>query len=1362
MKPITKYISFTGTTGCYAEPPLAVLAGATDFTIEVKFSTTTTANRTNTYGGHYSAWEWKNIFGIEIGGFGLDDGGLSVNGGKLHFWCSPASAGTSTGNTKIVSSDAIVNDGTIHKVAVVSSNGAIDLYCDDVNVAHADNINAKISDSIAWLFAYNGNSNSYLQMDLYEARFWNVARSAGEIFADITGTETGLQGWYLPTADGLKDYSGNDRHATLYGSPAYNELTELPVSFTASVERVIKNDTYIKRIAQSLKVWLPFDESATADKCGNEWTTNGSPTISETNSVTGKALQLNGSSYLQMNGSLTLGGQDFTIDGWFNLSSSTGNWPRVFALFNTTNSDAASIQLQRREQTTNFQVCCNGAFSETFSVSLNTRHHFELDYVHSTSTVYVFIDGALMKTFTKTMDVTTYATVSLGLSNFTADAKFIGSIDEFQIYDGVALHTEKFTPPTAEFYGELAFQLDSLVEFTVDVERRISNVVEFTADVERKVINAWRYVNLGTADSLLEDDEGFISGTTLENLPDTKSVTGTAFYQTAREKCFDIPDTDEIWIKFDVYFDGSARWRAYNDGANDTIGVTAQTTDNNRIISVFSNGTNVQQTYGFSIPNQVQTVLLHMVSGSSAGVVEAWVDGTKIYTYTGDVNHGEDFADFYLQSDGSGTFFSNVVISNKDLTFGDGYQTFTADVECRLSNIFEFTVDVERKVSNVIAFDFVADVEIIYFLPVTFAADVERRITKRLEFSANVEIIDTLPFEFDADINRAIKGKVKLFAIDTSEYFSGGGLSSSGDSAETLTPTVIPSQEIIPAAPDNTIGLQSIEISLSEQQLTDNIAFVGVVPFDIMFPVKGQYLDYVFDMRVERVQQHGILYSCECCADIDQLLYTQLAYTIPKGTDWSSGGSSSSETTSDDKFVPAKFHASSIARTLGKTAVIQFDDFQSTVLMENSGGVTYADLIRDVFGWSSRVPTHMINVFIRDDKIYFVQRGHEARLIDLTGSKYSLPTITHELVRMTWGSTPWSKTETREIKSYQPPSSSSSSTSGDNTGTSTGDDSGGTSGTSTGNKGTGLPDIEKNGGQVRVASDSWEGYPESGYVTYTYNSDGLLIQSYTYVHNHETNQKTYTTVNHGYDEDGTLIYTGTFVQSMDGTDGDSSSQTEEYKGYVILPNGEKFLARESIIRRVGENSLTPTELAESKTIIHSPTRAGQGHTTVISDGEDIGGVVGQNTGDDRVTPFARYKANSLNDSSSSSGASGTFDALNDIDSSGAYWYNPETGKWEKLNETVDTQSRTINGLSLYDSSFPIHNTDKLIELTEAIKWLNRRTKETVTFTLYEYPHLIDFNDRIIFNGAQYFLVSNIATTDAHIFNEQRISMVRWY
>ena len=47
-------------------------------------------------------------------------------------------------------------------------------------------------------------------------------------------------------------------------------------------------------------------------------------------------------------------------------------------------------------------------------------------------------------------------------------------------------------------------------------------------------------------------------------------------------------------------------------------------------------------------------------------------------------------------------------------------------------------------------------------------------------------------------------------------------------------------------------------------------------------------------------------------------------------------------------------------------------------------------------------------------------------------------------------------------------------------------------------------------------------------------------------------------------------------------------------------------------------------------------------------------------------------------------------------------------------------------------------------------------------TIYEYPHLIDFNDRILFNGAQYFLVSNVAMTNARVFNEQRVTFTRWY
>lgn len=72
--------------------------------------------------------------------------------------------------------------------------------------------------------------------------------------------------------------------------------------------------------ATNLVAWLPFDTSATEDKLGNEWTANGSPTIEN------GELKLDGSSYIQHNGTITLAGSDFTISGWVTMSSSTTSW----------------------------------------------------------------------------------------------------------------------------------------------------------------------------------------------------------------------------------------------------------------------------------------------------------------------------------------------------------------------------------------------------------------------------------------------------------------------------------------------------------------------------------------------------------------------------------------------------------------------------------------------------------------------------------------------------------------------------------------------------------------------------------------------------------------------------------------------------------------------------------------------------------------------------------------------------------------------------------------------------------------------------------------------------------------------------
>ncbi|MBR0288996.1 MAG: LamG domain-containing protein, partial [Selenomonadaceae bacterium] len=1069
-----------------------------------------------------------------------------------------------------------------------------------------------------------------------------------------------------------------------------------------------------------LKVWLPFDESTTKDLCWNGWTAYGSPTIQD------NALYLPGSSsYLAMDGGITLGGQNFTIRGKFNMDSSSGSYCRIFSLHKASQTVDNVINLRRNASNAGLVVDCMGVMNSAFGVTLNTIHHFELDYIHGENKLRVFIDGTLVQTITVTIPQTTFDYCWLGRSNYSSDGYFVGSIDEFQIFDGVALHTTNFTPPTDEDYiqGKLAFGAANF-NFTADVQRNVSNTVEVSFDVERKVKTKWRYVNPGTADTLT------ITGTTLTNLSADKSKTGTAFYQTQRVKCFDLAATPEVWMKFDVYFDGSNRWRAYNDGSAGSCGICSYSDGD---FGMWQNNNRIQDFSGICKTNQLQTVLLHMVSGSSDGVIEAWVDGVEIHTYTGDVNHGDDFADIYLQSDGSGTFFSNVIISNVEIKLDEGYHTISLDTERRISNIVDFFSDVERNIIQPVivpligehfnhcvesikifrdkpqpiilpkksvayiratsdgAIKIFSDVdttgkrinsennslsgeldlcELVFIkpdLPTNASKKIIRKLFPRLEksnlygteklndavyfasegkfqtwravidkfindldnaatytdflenycdivldnddtgaitgsdaggvitktaasvvpevtapenwvvpeagstvtinglnvvFPSNgssgngftaaeehimaglnsvwikqsLDLIEesfglsfndeeagtktiTVTFKYDSNysataavsysyqlntnkfrdlnliINMAYYAEIDTTSEDgllvpySSRYYTAGyldrviahemthaimasaipyfngmptyikegaaelvhgiddlrtntiiellttqkdtlknilkGLSSpsgaqsyaagyiflrylakqaSGDEIpETMLitnlfiddggtgqlffpdvlRTLIKTTEdnfdveildVIPvefladikrdlltrlilfprnsedffsdvnnpflrsrrtASPPNTVGLQSFELTIAEQQITDQVKFTGIIPFDIMQQVKGQYFDYNFNMRVERVQQQGILYSCDCCFDIDQLLFTQMNYKIPPMT-WSykvDGEIVGEIKTVEVKtyYPPASEHVKKIAAALGLNPVMQFDDFLSTV-----------------------------------------------------------------------------------------------------------------------------------------------------------------------------------------------------------------------------------------------------------------------------------------------------------------------------------------------------------------------------------------------------------------------------------------------
>ena len=167
----------------------------------------------------------------------------------------------------------------------------------------------------------------------------------------------------------------------------------------------------------------------------------------------------------------------------------------------------------------------------------------------------------------------------------------------------------------------------------------------------------WIYENSGTANLLS------VSGTTL-TVDSSKSKTGTAFYQTQRVKCFDIPATKEFWIQCNIYHTGSnsSRFRFYDEGNSGANGICLQTDGD---IEIFCNGNQTAEQYSeIKKDDTLQTYHLHMISDSVNGLIEFWVDGIKYGRYLGNVNGGADFQNFYLQSDDENNLFSSVIISN--------------------------------------------------------------------------------------------------------------------------------------------------------------------------------------------------------------------------------------------------------------------------------------------------------------------------------------------------------------------------------------------------------------------------------------------------------------------------------------------------------------------------------------------------------------------------------------------------------------------------------------------------------------------------------------------------------------------------
>lgn len=564
------------------------------------------------------------------------------------------------------------------------------------------------------------------------------------------------------------------------------------------------------------------------------------------------------------------------------------------------------------------------------------------------------------------------------------------------------------------------------------------------------------------------------------------------------------------------------------------------------------------------------------------------------------------------------------------------------DIERMLLRGEQVDTDTERKLQNSVTIDF--DVERQATRPVIIRPDTERVILRSMEALFDTRRVLVQSVAFNCDVWRQIPHKVN----------------------------------------GNTTTLQSVTISLQEQQLTDSLSFVMAGDIGIMEAVDFQAWDYNLMGRVEQTSKQGVLISCQCTCDIDEILYRQMAYTIPENAfewtyEYNKAYNDYKAEHQDEEInkmpsAPASAHITAIAQALGKSVVIQFDDWISTMSTDVKSGTNYGGLIEELFGWTARLPHIMINCYMRGNTIYAVQRGHENNTFSLDDKKLTVHTVVKKLVRTTWGSDPNNNTEVEPLyKSW------------------------------TSEDLTPWPPKE-------------ELEPPGGGGGAIHDNNGL-VQETEVVHGQERVITTYK--------------------------------------YEDLGGGQKFLSEEKTVTIIGDQRV------DEVTTYHKPVSYGQ--SQVYSTDEDgvLGTTVSPTNFDDRVSPYQYQQM-------ATGGYTAAF-AGGAYDEHGNYYTAVYDGQGNRYLVTGHTghkeqtgQRTRLNAYALLDTSFPVDGYDKLSYLTEQIKWLDRRTEESVTLELYDCPHLVDFNDRIIWHGNVYFLRSNTATRTETIVNRQTLEFVRWY
>lgn len=506
------------------------------------------------------------------------------------------------------------------------------------------------------------------------------------------------------------------------------------------------------------------------------------------------------------------------------------------------------------------------------------------------------------------------------------------------------------------------------------------------------------------------------------------------------------------------------------------------------------------------------------------------------------------------------------------------------------------------------------------------------------------------------------------------------------------------------------------EVTLNERTLSDSFTLETARQININDAVQGIFLDYPYNFLVEEINQRDLISSVKGMYDVDKLLYSFIEMDL-RGT------------------ANAVNFISGIAQHLGLTPNVKIENFTPYNVLSDSN-MTYSDLISGLFSWTSRLPQRQINVFIRGKTLHCIQRGLEDSVFDISDIPHSRPTVNKKLIRSMYNN-PFADNDFSD-ETYDDPYS----------GTITYSDSYGGTNSIAYRNGLLISELTRTYNQKVEATNKstyeYQSFRLNGEDKPQYYLKKKVVESTTIETEGEVSIGQYGSFAF-YDNDRTktvtqatseYIYSTTSERAIES--GDDGELHYIYKTEIYLRKEYETNLKVEYFKRKKSTAWQETDReTNDRQTLHSPAGNGWYATTVFENGEYIGSSISQGAPSNQVSQYTTQQIRRI------------FGKLSD---------DPEE-RYEQLRSKL---------APIADISFPVRELDLIQELTRDLLWLNRKTQITVSVDLIskiekgvpELKHIVDFTERVKFDGAEYFLVSNqISFTPRKLI--QKLQLVRW-